>query len=304
MLRTAERGGQMSREIKRVPLDFDWPLHKVWQGYLMPESLSGDDCPECENGYAPRAEYLHHLWYGHVPFDPAAAGSTPLRHDTPAVRAFAQRNLANAPDFYGRGEAALVREAQRIADLWNGMWSHHLSQIDVDALVEAGRLMDFTHTFSRETRWQKIEPPVTPTAAEVNIWSLAGFGHDSINAGVVIRARCEREGFSEVCPRCEGHASVEAYPGQRDEAEAWQHIEPPEGDGWQAWETTSEGSPLSPVYATPDELVEWAIGPDGRLGIGGERISRESAEKFIKAGWAPSMVQIGDGPIQSGVAAL
>lgn len=30
------------------------------------------------------------------------------------------------------------------------------------------------------------------------------------------------------------------------------------GDGWQLWETTSEGSPQSPVFATADELAEWA----------------------------------------------
>lgn len=24
----------MGREIKRVPLDFDWPIEKVWPGYM------------------------------------------------------------------------------------------------------------------------------------------------------------------------------------------------------------------------------------------------------------------------------
>jgi hypothetical protein len=31
----------------------------------------------------------------------------------------------------------------------------------------------------------------------------------------------------------------------------------PEGDGWQMWETVSEGSPISPVFATPEELARW-----------------------------------------------
>ena len=34
-------------------------------------------------------------------------------------------------------------------------------------------------------------------------------------------------------------------------------IEPPEGEGYQLWETTSEGSPSSPVFKTLDELCEW-----------------------------------------------
>ncbi len=33
--------------------------------------------------------------------------------------------------------------------------------------------------------------------------------------------------------------------------------EPPEGEGYQLWETTSEGSPVSPVFKTLDELCEW-----------------------------------------------
>lgn len=34
-------------------------------------------------------------------------------------------------------------------------------------------------------------------------------------------------------------------------------VEPPEGEGFQLWETTSEGSPVSPVFKTLDELCEW-----------------------------------------------
>lgn len=34
-------------------------------------------------------------------------------------------------------------------------------------------------------------------------------------------------------------------------------LEPPIGEGYQLWETTSEGSPSSPVFKTLDELCEW-----------------------------------------------
>ena len=36
------------------------------------------------------------------------------------------------------------------------------------------------------------------------------------------------------------------------------YFDPPEGEGYQLWETTSEGSPISPVFKTLDELCEWA----------------------------------------------
>ena len=134
--------------------------------------------PRSGNGYSPHGNYLHNLWYGNdpqwnpergwLPFHPERYGSVLLTPDTPAVRRFAERNVGNAPDFYGTGEQAIVREARRLAGMWNGMWCHHLNQEDVNALVAEGRLMDFTHTHTRESGWQKIEPPVTPTAAQVN----------------------------------------------------------------------------------------------------------------------------------------
>ena len=247
----------MGRTIKRVPVDFDHPLNEIWPGYLSPDKFDEVKCPDCKNGYSERAQYLHDLWYGHVPFDPAETGSAVLESDTPAVRAFAERNIANAPDYYGGGEIATVREAQRLADLWNAMWCHHLNQADVDALIEGGRLWDFTRTVVPGEGWQPKDPPVHPTAAEVNEWSLRGFGHDGINAMIVVRARCGREGVELHCASCGGHGSTEAYEGQRAEAEAWEQSEPPAGEGWQLWETVSEGSPISRVFETAEALAEW-----------------------------------------------
>jgi hypothetical protein len=280
----------MGREVKRVPLDFDWPLNEVWSGFLRPDRFDEMPCPNCERGYSPHAEALFKLWYGDLPFDPATTGSTPLTADTPAVRAFAERNVTRSPEYYGRGEQAIRCEAQRLAELWNGSWSHHLSQDDVDALVAAGRLMDFTHTWNPETRWQKIEPAVVPTAAQVNEWSLYAFGHDGINAGVVIRARCEREGVADTCATCEGHGSIEAYVGQRAEAETWEPTEPPTGDGWQLWETVSEGSPISPVFADAEGLAQWLTTPASCWGAMKRPMTIEQARGFVGARWAPSFI--------------
>ncbi|MEZ0089995.1 hypothetical protein [Streptacidiphilus sp. EB129] len=289
----------MGREIKRVPLDFDQPLNEIWPGYLSPDKFDSLPCPDCKNGYSTHAQHLYDLWYGDAPFHPTDTGSTLLQADTPAVRAFAERNIARAPEFYGTSEIAIVREAQRLANLWNGGWSHHLAQDDVDALVAAGRLRDLTHTWDkdREPRFQPKEPAVTPTAAEVNEWSLHSMGHDGINASVVIRARCEREGVEDTCPTCQGHAGIEAYPGQRAEAEAWEPTEPPEGEGWQLWETVSEGSPISPVFATADELAGWMSDPER----GRNWVPQETAAKFIADGWALSFVATPETGLVSGV---
>jgi hypothetical protein len=317
----------MSQEVKRVPVDFDWPLHQTWEGFIKPERFGETPCEACcyerepsvmdqlfpapssGTGYSPHGQYLHDLWYGKarwnpergwLPFHPERYGSTLLGPDTPAVRRFAERNVAHAPDFYGTGEPAIVREAQRLCGLWNAMWCHHLAQPDVDALVAAGRLMDFTHTWTREDGWQKIEPPVTPAAAQVNEWSLSGMGHDSINASVAVRARCEREGFDAECPACQGYGSLEAYPGQRAEAEAWERSEPPMGDGWQLWETVSAGSPVSPVFATADGLASWM----SDLERGDGWMPAETAAKFIEAGWAPTFAGTPEYGLVSGAEAV
>lgn len=44
---------------------------------------------------------------------------------------------------------------------------------------------------------------------------------------------------------------------QSAEYEAWQETPPPAGDGWQLWENVSEGSPVSPVFKTREELLVW-----------------------------------------------
>jgi hypothetical protein len=283
----------MSRKIMRVPLDFKWETDGPWEGYLMPDSLSGRACPACQHGYSPYAEDLFNQWYGHVFFDPRSTGSKPFTASSPGVRAFAERQCANSPGFSGSGESAIIREGERLAALFNGQWSHHLSQKDVDALIAAERLMDFTHDWNRETRrWEKKTPPVTPTAAQINQWSLNGFGHDSINASVVIRARCKRDSQPELCATCEGHGSVERYPGQRADAEAWEPTDPPTGEGWQLWETVSEGSPMTPVFPTADALIDHMVEHEG--------FRREAARTLVADGYtAGSFMVVGNTLLRS-----
>lgn len=50
---------------------------------------------------------------------------------------------------------------------------------------------------------------------------------------------------------------------------------------YQVYETVSEGTPVSPVLATEDEVVCW---------LEGQGHSTHAARSFVRAGWAPSMV--------------
>ena len=294
----------MGREIKRVPLNFGWPLNKTWEGYFLPDFLHEKTCEACDgSGYSQEAGKWRDLWYGKRFFDPWSNDSRPVRWDDQEALDFARRNVEHAPQYYGTGDLAVRYEAERLAALWNKNMSAHLSQDDVDALVEAERLTIFTHDFVRGQGWVKKDLAPVVTAEQVNAWARGrGFGHDSINAWVVIRDRCRRAGVSATCEFCEGNGSVEAWKGQRDMAEAWTPIEPPTGEGWQVWETVSEGSPISPVFADREGLIGWLMSDEYRWGTS-VPLTREQAERFVDAAWAPTMVMV-DGEVKNGDTAV
>lgn len=114
--------------------------------------------------------------------------------------------------------------------------------------------------------WLEALPLHPDRAPKANIRELTGglsgrearsFGHDGIDRWTATKAIIRAAGLPEewgVCPICNGHA---IHPNDLEAAEAWEATEPPEGDGWQLWETTSEGSPISPVFATAEELADW-----------------------------------------------
>lgn len=262
----------MGRTLKRVPMDFSWPLNTVWGGYINPYAAQSIKCHDCDaTGYSQRGKLFKDQWYGYAPFDPAEYGATPLTVEHPAIQASARRNVERSPDFYGSGEHAVAREARRLFGHWRNQWSHHLVQADVDALLAAGRLMDFTRVPRNEEQaeivrkkvaaggnsWLPEDNGYVPTADEVNAWSIQSFGHDAINQWVCVEARCAREGSPTTCERCGGDGTLWPTPEIERLHEAWVDVDPPKGVGFQLWETTSEGSPTSPVFATLDELCAW-----------------------------------------------
>jgi len=99
---------------------------------------------------------------------------------------------------------------------------------------------------------------------------------------------CEGDGFTEAgveCAACGGQGDI-ATQEERDEFQV------PEGEGWQVWESVY-GSPITPVFATPEELIEHLV-ENGTAGFD-EPFRREAAEAFVRAGWAPSAVVTPDG---------
>lgn len=289
----------MGRELKRVPMDFAWPIGKVWGGYVNPFYDQSVPCPACEgSGYSPEAKLFHNQWYGQS-FDPLIYGATPLSPESPVLRAFAERQCERSPEYYGTGEHAVQREMRRLHEHFRNQWSHHLIQADVDALIAAGRLKDFTHVPRTDEQREIVKSKVAaggnswlpesngyqPTAEEVNTWSLFGFGHDAINAGVCIEARCIRESIPLTCDKCSSDEDSRLWPSPevQEAYKTWTETEPPDGEGFQLWETTSEGSPQSPVFETIEELCAWCA--DNATTFGSHKESAEKWRKMLDAGF-------------------
>lgn len=86
------------------------------------------------------------------------------------------------------------------------------------------------------------------------------------------------------CPVCEG------------EGEIYNKIEPPTGPGYQLWENVSEWSPMSPSFATPEELARWLVENNKY-----DKLPYDRWLAFITGpGYAPSMAVVG-GRVMSGV---
>lgn len=217
----------MWRELKRVPLDFKWPQKIVWKWYVNP--YRGMECKYCEwIGYNQETMVLYKSWYA---------------SDNP--------------------EWEWIVEGQKRYN--KNAWSNNLTQEDVQFLIEAGRLWDFTRVPLNEEQkkncfpnWWTREPNwYIPTAEEVNKWNREWIWHDSLNCHYCVEWKAKRLWVFWYCECCEWHWYIFPLEEFYEKSESWERIDPPVGEWYQLWETTSEWSPDSPVFDTLEKLCEW-----------------------------------------------
>ena len=72
--------------------------------------------------------------------------------------------------------------------------------------------------------------------------------------------------------------------------------------GWCMYETCSEGTPISPVLGSPEELARW-LADNGASAFGYSTATYEQWLNVCRGGWAPSMVAMPGVGLVSGVAA-
>lgn len=224
----------MGRELKRVPINFQWEIDKLWCGYNNPHEVH--KCKACDGGYSKEYEELRDEWY------------------------------------YGKdGENYLPNPFRATARYNANAWNNNITEDDVKVLLKADRLWDFTRVPINETQkeivkekiadggnsWLPFDNGYIPTPQEVNEWNLKGFGHDSSNAYYCIKARLKREGKPYLCGNCKGTGEDWQHPKAKRLHKNWKPYDPPTGEGYQLWTTTNEGSPMTPVFSSLDELCEY-----------------------------------------------
>lgn len=245
----------MGREIRRVPLDFDHPLRERWPGFICNE---GGPCPEtsktCFNGQTAAGAWLDAICR--------------------FLETAARESLV--PD--ERRQAYAAEPMQRI-------YPHPYLKEFPQA----------PHFLAGNGRWNTTRHlvPLTQELGEFLI-ALSGdktLGHTlgsggswSIQKALMKKAKAPKDWGA--CPVCGGEGDD---PAKRAAAAAWKRTPPPAGDGWQLWETVTEGSPISPVFKTAVGLERWLVEQGYTPG---------AAHGMVEEGWVPSMTaEIKDGKL-------
>lgn len=228
----------MGREIKRVALDFKWPLGEIWDGFKSPDSGEAP-CPFCKDshgytsGYGRMGLAIHNLSdynlrKGILPSD----GKDYEEADLLILRAL--REKVNGPGL-------LPAEEERLPYVYG------------------------------------FRPDRGMTDSKRMIYDLLTHLAKSLDLPLEVF----------FCKTCKGKGNIVKDHEQNARALAWVATPPPEGEGWQIWETVSEGSPVSPVFATAEELEVFM----STVGTKWDPpVSIEAARAFVRSGWAPSAV--------------
>ena len=262
------------RTLKRVPLNFAAPLGKVWKGYInpYPGPLTCDLCDG--NGYNTATKQIADDFYSFD--DRRRAWSDKITQDE--VQALVNQNrLIDFTHTWKQGEGWKPKQWET-----KGFWCQNC-YVAVPQLSPEHLTALCTGCDSSMLLLDGNDPRLhIPTAEEVNAYQhKGGLGrHDAINRFILIEARAKRLGVWGKCHACKGKGEIpHPDPQMRKRHGQWRPHEPPHGKGYQLWETCSEGSPVSPVFASAEELADWCA--ENATIFGDEKTSRENWLKMF-----------------------
>lgn len=110
------------------------------------------------------------------------------------------------------------------------------------------------------------------------------------------------DGFLEKLKEEGLQAAIDWHGSAPDENDYMPRWKPEERTHLMMYETTSEGTPISPAFETPEELARW-LADNGASSFGRSTATYEQWLPICEGGWAPSMVSSG-GRLMSGVEAM
>lgn len=272
----------MGRKLYRVPLDFNYPLDKVWEGYINPYWQQSTKCAACGgSALNPASRLISETFYA---------------HDQRVIKEILA-TIEPSLEVLGLVSAMRAKPSDWLP------WCDKITQDEVEELVKHHRLMDWTHTCNAVPGegWKPKDPPYMPTAEEINAANARGAknfmrSHDGINRFILIEFRAKKYNVWGKCPHCDEDGRI--WPeGVKAKYEAWEDYEPPTGEGYQLWENTSEGSPQSPVFATLDELCTWCA--TNATVFAGMKTTAEQWRQMLDAGFVAHTERAADGTIVS-----
>lgn len=212
----------MGRKLYKVPLDFAWPINKTWEGYINPYNAKEFGCTECIQGQTHSAWALDRLCH--------------------LICVASEDSLQRPKDFNPKAQHLPMTIPPR------GRYFPH------PWLLEAG--VDDPGTDFHELVIAIINNQDHKRRPD----GIGPLGHDGIDRMLIFNALVKAAGKKlrknwATCQACKGHGIKPEFYKQY---KAWKDYEPPKGEGFQLWETTSEGSPQTPVFKTIEELCEYA----------------------------------------------
>lgn len=203
-------------------MDFEWPQGVVWMGYLNP--YHGCECPWCYDddkggsyGYTKEAREYEKMWYGF------------------------QKGARELPHPYKPGHWYIPDSKLYSMERW-----------EYDFIVNDDKRL--------RKQFFGCDKADCPPYENLKEWALhheMSLRTDAIFVNIMGEEYCRRNGYEHTCPHCGGSGRLYQTDELKRLHDEWERVEPPTGGGYQLWETTSEGSPCSPVFATFDELCEW-----------------------------------------------
>lgn len=247
----------MGRLCKRVPLDFSWPMKTLWIGHVNP--YQGVKCPYCEIGYSKQAQEIREQVYP-----------------------------------WKKGDEWRVQNPYRVNELYfPNAKEHNMTQDEVDYYMSRqhkNKLETVNRVMAdRFPEADKVTPEIF-SQLSLLLWD---FTYDL--DGLLIQYHSEKEGWDSSCPHCHGEGVLFLNEEIKRLHDEFRWVEPPTGEGYQMWEDTSEGSPITPVFKTAEELAEYCE-REGVSWFGSYTAKKENWLRLIKKS-EPATVEVASGVI-------